>query len=67
VIIELTVPPASVDQARITWPDDPEMRIVVEVRPQPAGGKGTLYVPYVSSVDNVTGDSWSTLGVELER
>ena len=27
---------------------------------------GTLWTAYVSSVDNATGDSWSTLGVDLE-
>ncbi|HEX7152318.1 MAG TPA: hypothetical protein VF618_12590 [Thermoanaerobaculia bacterium] len=65
VIFDVTLPPMSMSQSGIQWPTpDPELRVEVEVLPQPGGGRGTFWLAYMSSVDNVTGDSWSTLGVE---
>lgn len=65
VQFELKVGPRSMEQVSIDWPEDPQLRVQVEVLPQPAGGVGTLWTAYLSSIDNVTGDSWSTLGVEV--
>ncbi|HEX9982333.1 MAG TPA: hypothetical protein VGF69_03635, partial [Thermoanaerobaculia bacterium] len=65
VIHEVTLPPMATSQIGVQWPDDPELRVDVEVLPQPGGGRGTFWLAYMSSVDNVTGDSWSTLGVEV--
>jgi hypothetical protein len=67
VIIELKVPPYSMKQVAVQWPEDPEMRIDVELVHTPGTPRGTLWIPYVSSVDNVTGDSWTTFGVEVEE
>lgn len=66
VVYTLTVKPRSMAMIAISWPEDPLMRVDVEVQDQPGGGRGTLWLPFVSSVDNRTGDSWSTLGVEVE-
>jgi hypothetical protein len=66
VVREVTLPPLSLSQVPVEWPiPDPELRVDVEVLPQQGGGRGSFWLAYVSSVDNVTGDSWSTLGVEV--
>ena len=37
-----------------------------EVLRQEGVGLGTLWTAYLATVDNLTGDSWSTLGVEMK-
>lgn len=66
VIFDVTVKPYGMEQVPIDWPEYPQLRVDVQVLPQPGGGLGTLWTAYLSSIDNLTGDSWSTLGVELE-
>lgn len=66
IVSLVSVPPQSMQQIPIDWPEDPALRVDVEVLRQPNGGLGTLWTAYLSTVDNITGDSWSTLGVELE-
>jgi hypothetical protein len=61
------VPPNSIRQVPIDWPaDDPKLDIRVIAMRQPNGALGTLWKSWVSTIDQVTGDSWSTFGVELE-
>jgi hypothetical protein len=67
VFVDLVVPPYSTAQTAIQWPEDPLLRVAVQVLSQPGGGRGSLWIPYVSSIDNTTGDSWSTLGVEVQK
>lgn len=66
VVLFVDVPPQSIEQLPIDWPEDPKLVVDVEVLPQTGGGVGTLWTAYLSTVDNLTGDSWSTLGVEIE-
>jgi hypothetical protein len=66
VVLFVDVPPQSIEQLPIEWPEDPKLVVDVEVLPQTSGGVGTLWTAYLSTVDNLTGDSWSTLGVEIE-
>lgn len=66
LVFFVEVPPQSMQQVPIDWPADPKLVVDVQVLPQPnGGGTGTLWTAYLSTVDNITGDSWSTLGVEL--
>lgn len=55
----------SLAQVPISWPDDPQIRIDVDVLTLPSGGRLSLWTSYASNVDNVTGDSWSFVGVDL--
>ena len=40
------------------------LRVDVEVLPLPGGGRLSLWTAYGSVVDNGTGDSWSSIGIE---
>ena len=66
VVLFIDVPPHTVQQVPISWPDDPKLVVDVEVLRQEGVGLGTLWTAYLATVDNLTGDSWSTLGVEVE-
>lgn len=66
LVLFVAVPPQSLVQIPIDWPEDPKLNVEVTALRQPGGGLGTLWTAYVSTIDNITGDSWSTLGVELE-
>jgi hypothetical protein len=62
---EVTVEPYSMTQ----FPLDGlfaggNLRVNVEVLPLPGGGQLSLWTAYGSVVDNGTGDSWSSIGVE---
>jgi hypothetical protein len=35
----------------------------VEIVPAPGEGRLSLWTAYASTVDNITGDSWSSIGV----
>ncbi|HEY0139540.1 MAG TPA: hypothetical protein VGF48_01520 [Thermoanaerobaculia bacterium] len=66
LVFFVEVPPLSMQQVPIDWPEDPKLVVDVQALRQPNGGFGTLWMAYLSTVDNITGDSWSTTGVELE-
>ena len=65
VIFLVEVPPLSMQQVPINFPDDTKVIVDVKVLRQPNGGVGTLWAAYMATVDNRTGDSWTTTGVEL--
>lgn len=65
LVIFVAVPPNSIRQVPIDWPEDPKLNIQVIGLRQPNGSFGTLWKAWASTVDNFTGDSWSTYGVEL--
>jgi hypothetical protein len=60
----VTVPPFSMQQValRLNAPPGPVLQIVVQPRP---GINPRLWAAYGSSVDNTTGDSWSSLAFPL--
>lgn len=62
-IYTVVVPPSTLRQIPLVGPEDPALRIDVEVDGD--GGRGSLWLAYGSTVDNVTGDSWTTLGYEI--
>jgi hypothetical protein len=44
------------------------LRVVVDVLPATfSGGQLSLWTAYASNVDNASGDSWSTIGVEISQ
>ena len=67
-VTELTVGPSSMQQ--ISLPPSftsGRSRVMVEIVPAPGGGRLSLWTAYASVVDNVTGDSWSSLGVDVSE
>jgi hypothetical protein len=56
----LTLPPLSMTQVPLNVPSTPTLQIAVTN--VSTGSKTVNWVAYGSSVDNVTGDSWSSLG-----
>jgi hypothetical protein len=62
--VEIVVAPYSMQQ--IALPGGPaggKLRVHVEIVPVPGEGRLTLWTAYASNVDNITGDSWSSIGV----
>lgn len=65
-VTELTVGPSSMQQIALPSAfSTGRTRVMVEIVPAPGGGRLSLWTAYASVVDNVTGDSWSSLGVEV--
>lgn len=62
-VTEVEIDPSSMQQVALPGGPLGSMRIVVEALPIQGGGLLTLFAVYGSSVDNVTGDGWSHLGV----
>lgn len=62
--IPVTVDPFSLLQVSLPGgPASGRMRVRVEIVPTPGEGTLTLWLAYASTVDNTTGDSWSSIGV----
>jgi hypothetical protein len=64
--IELTVPANSMQQ--IALPPSftsGRTRVMVEILPAPTGGRLSFWTAYASVVDNITGDSWTSIGVDV--
>jgi hypothetical protein len=62
---EVTVEPYSMTQFPLEgFFAGGNLRVNVEVLPLPGGGQLSLWTAYGSVVDNGTGDSWSSIGVE---
>lgn len=61
---EVEIDPSPMQQVSLQGGPMGAARIVVEALPIPGGGLLSLFAVYGSSVDNVTGDGWSNLGVE---
>jgi hypothetical protein len=61
--VEIVVEPFSMQQIALPGgPTGGKLRVHVEVVPDPVG-RLTLWLAYASVVDNVTGDSWSSIGI----
>lgn len=62
--IAVTVEPFSMQQLSLPGgPVSGRMRVRVEIVPAPGEGTLTLWLAYASTVDNRSGDSWSSIGV----
>ena len=62
--VEIVVAPFSMQQ--IALPGGPaggKLRVHVEIVPEPGQGQLSLWTAYASTVDNITGDSWSSIGI----
>lgn len=66
-IYEVEVPPYGIALFPIEGVEQTRMRIDIEVVPAPGGGTLTLWQSFASTVDNRTGDAWSTLAFEMPR
>lgn len=62
---EMTVEPFSMNQMSIPGAQQLNLEIHVEVQAQEGGGVGSRWTAYGSSVDNVTGDAWSSIGFDI--
>jgi hypothetical protein len=64
-IIETTVAPRSMKQISLQGDEQPGLRIDVEVLSVPPLGRGSFWVTYGATVDNESGDSWSSIGFDI--
>lgn len=64
-IYTVDVPPSTLRQIALVGPADPALRIDVQVEEMNGGGHGSLWLAYASTVDNITGDSWTSMGYEI--
>ncbi len=62
---DVPVPPYSLVQVALPGFAQPNLRIDIEVLPISGGGVGTLWAAYGASVDNVSGDSWSSIAFNV--
>lgn len=63
---EVTLDPYSTQQITFTGVYAPgNLRVDVEVLPSPSGGHLSLWTAYGSVVENASGDSWSSIGVDI--
>jgi hypothetical protein len=61
----VTVPGLAMVQFPVVGAQQNQLRIDIEEDVAPGAGNLTFWTAYASSVDNVTGDGWTTLGVDL--
>lgn len=62
--VEVVVEPFSMQQIALPGNiSSGRLRVHVEIVPEPGQGTLTLWTAYGSTVDNATGDSWSSIGV----
>jgi hypothetical protein len=63
--LEITLDPYSMQQVPVTGLFSPgTLRVNVENVVRPGTGRLTLWTAYGSVVDNITGDSWTSIGVD---
>ena len=62
-VVTVTVPPLSMQQVSFPGPPFANPQILVE-NVTPAATRSARWTSYASSIDNVTGDSWSVIGFE---
>lgn len=67
LVAQVTVPPLSMQQITLQWPADVDTPQYLIDNITPAASRSNLWLTYGVSVDNVTGDSWSQLGVTGAR
>ena len=63
----MNLPPYGIALFPIEGVAQTRMRSDVQVVPAPGCGTLTLWQSFASTVDNRTGDAWSTLAFELAR
>lgn len=63
----VTVPGFAMVQFPVTGAQQNQLRVDIEEDIVPGGPRLTLWTAYASSVDNVTGDGWATVGVDREE
>ncbi|HYC60311.1 MAG TPA: hypothetical protein VEK79_12180 [Thermoanaerobaculia bacterium] len=65
---EVTLDPYSTTQVTFSGVFAPgNLRVDVEVLPSPGGGHLSLWTAYGSVVENASGDSWSSIGVDIRE
>ena len=65
---DVTLDPYSTTQVTFTGVFAPgNLRVDVEVLPSPSGGHLSLWTAYGSVVENASGDSWSSIGVDIRE
>lgn len=60
----VTVPGFAMVQFPVTGAQQKQLRVDVEEDVAPGGPRLSLWTAYASTVDNVTGDGWTTVGVD---
>jgi len=60
----VTVPGFAMVQFPVTGAQQNQLHVDIEEEIVPGGPRLTLWTAYASSVDNVTGDGWTTVGVD---
>jgi len=63
IITHVTVPPASMQQVGLPFAPVPVLDLGVQVR---SPSTATRWIAYGSTVENVTGDSWSNIGTKTQ-
>jgi hypothetical protein len=64
-VIETTVEPRSMKQIALQGDEQPGLRIDVEVLSIPPLGRGSFWASYGATVDNESGDAWSSIGFDI--
>jgi hypothetical protein len=66
-IYRVTVPPLAMIQFPTSGAEQNQLRVDIEQERLPGQGRLTLWTAYASSVDNITGDGWSSVGVDVSE
>ncbi|MHB0972103.1 MAG: hypothetical protein ACYC7A_03135 [Thermoanaerobaculia bacterium] len=66
-IVEITVPPYGIALVPVEGVQQTLMRIGIRAKPLPGTGGFTLWQAFASTVDNRTGDAWSTLAFNVPK
>ncbi len=66
-IYTITVPPFALVQFPINGAQQTQLRIDIQEDVVPGQGRLTLWAAYASSIDNISGDGWSTVGVDISE
>ena len=66
-IYRITVPPFALVQFPINGAQQTQLRLDIQEDVVPGQGHLTLWAAYASSVDNISGDGWSTVGVDISE
>ena len=64
-VVETTILPRSMKQIALQGDEQPGLRIDVEVLSLPPLGRGSFWAAYAATVNNESGDSWSSLGFDI--
>lgn len=64
-VYQVTVPAFSMTQFPTEGAPQNRLRVDIEQQADAGGTRSPFWIAYASSVDNVTGDGWTTVGAEL--